>query len=281
MSSPLVDAGELARLLDSASPPVVVDCRYTLGSPEAGEQAYAAGHIPGARYADLERLLSGQAGPDTGRHPLPDPASLAMGLGELGIGDDSDVVVYDEGPGAMAARLWWLLRWLGHDRVRLLDGGLARWTAQGGALTQEVPAPASAGLTPAAGAMPVVTTPELAAQAGRYLLLDARAAARFRGEVEPIDPVAGHVPGAVNVPFSGNLAADGSFLPREELARRYRALLGSRQPGEVVCMCGSGVTACHTLLAMEQAGLGGARLYAGSWSEWIRSPDRPVARGPE
>lgn len=280
MSGPLVDAAELARLLAGARPPVVIDCRFTLGAPGAGQEAYRAGHIPGARYADLERLLSGPVGPGTGRHPLPDPDRLAEGLGALGIGSDSDVVVYDEGPGAMAARLWWLLRWLGHARVRLLDGGLAAWLAQGGVLEQRAPVPVPASLRVAAGAMPVVTTEELVAAPGRYLLLDARAAGRFRGEVEPIDPVAGHVPGATNLPFSDNLGADGRFLPREVLAGRYRSLLGSRAPEEVACMCGSGITACHALLAMEHAGLKGARLYAGSWSEWIRSPQRPVARGP-
>ena len=279
MIGPLIDAAGLARLLPGARAPVIMDCRYTLGAPEAGRQAYAAGHIPGARYADLERLLSSRPGPASGRHPLPDPARLATELGALGIGEDSDVVVYDEGPGAMAARLWWLLRWLGHARVRLLDGGLAAWRRRGGALEQGEPVPVPARLPASAGAMPVVTTDELVAGRGRYLVLDARAAARFRGEVEPIDPVAGHIPDAVNLPFSNNLRPDGSFLPREELAKRYRSVLGTRQPEEVVCMCGSGVTACHTLLAMEHAGLPGARLYAGSWSEWIRSPLRPVARG--
>lgn len=281
MTPPLIKAAELAGLMASEPPPVIIDCRYTLGTPDAGREAYLAGHIPGARYADLERVLSSPVGPDTGRHPLPDADRLAAALGDLGVGDDSDVIVYDEGPGAMAARLWWLLRWLGHAQVRLLDGGLAAWLAQEGLLEQEEPVPVPARLRSMPGAMPVVSTEDLVVGLTRYLLLDARAAARFRGEVEPIDAVAGHVPGAVNLPFSGNLGPDGRFLPREELAERYRSVLGARQPGEVVCMCGSGVTACHTLLAMEHAGLAGASLYAGSWSEWIRSPLRPVARGPD
>ncbi|MBP6513934.1 MAG: sulfurtransferase [Steroidobacteraceae bacterium] len=257
----------------------VVDCRFDLARPDAGETAYGQGHVPGALYAHLDRDLAGPVTQASGRHPLPDPAALAARLERWGIGNATQVIAYDEGGGMFAARLWWLMRWLGHDRVAVLDGGLKAWLASGGTLETSVAQPAPARFE-------TRLRPELAVDAGfvaralaanSHVLVDARGPERFRGEVEPIDPVAGHVPGAVNHPFQQNLGPDGRFLPPAELARRWRAALGSHGASETLCMCGSGVTACHNLLALEVAGLGQARLYPGSWSEWIRDPARPVA----
>ncbi|MCU0976423.1 MAG: sulfurtransferase [Steroidobacteraceae bacterium] len=260
---------------------LVVDCRFDLADPSAGERAWRAGHIPGAAYLHLDRDLSGPVSAATGRHPLPDPASFAATLGRLGVTPATQVVAYDAGPGFFAARLWWMLRWVGHDAAALLDGGLAAWTAAGGATDGSVRQRGHTvfeprlreGLALSAAALHQELT------AGRLSLLDARATERFAGRVEPIDPVAGHVPGAINHPCNANVGPDGRFLPPAELARRYAATLGSQSGGAIACMCGSGVTACHNLLALEVAGIAGARLYPGSWSEWIRDPSRPVARG--
>ena len=249
--------------------------------PEAGLEAYLKGHIPGARYADLNRDLSSPVTADSGRHPLPAPDVFAARLGELGIGDDTQVVAYDDANSSMAARLWWLLRWLGHEAVAVLDGGFKAWVAAGGAVESGEAAGPSARFTPRIDPGAVLTTAEVerALEEGAALLVDARAAERFAGSVEPIDSVAGHVPGAVNHPFTANLGADGRFLPAAELERRWRERLAGKNPEAVIAMCGSGVTACHHLLSLEAAGLQGGRLYAGSWSEWIRDPRRPVARG--
>ena len=256
----------------------VVDCRFDLMNPEAGRQAFLKAHIPGARYADLNRDLSAPIGPRTGRHPLPAPYVFARRLGELGIRNDSQVVAYDEANGSFAARLWWMLRWVGHGAVAVLDGGFNAWTARGGALQSGEAEVAEQAFTPRIGAQAVVTTAEIELEPNA-LIVDARAADRYAGSVEPIDPVAGHVPGAVNHPFTANLDVDGRFLPAAELKRRWLERLAGRNAKDVVAMCGSGVTACHNLLSLEVAGLSGARLYAGSWSEWIRDPGRPVARG--
>jgi thiosulfate/3-mercaptopyruvate sulfurtransferase len=290
---------------------VVVDCRFDLADPGAGLRAYLRAHIPGALYADLDRDLSAPIGPLTGRHPLPAPEAFAAGIAKFGIGDDTQVVAYDDANGSIAARLWWMLRWVGHDAVAVLDGGFKAWTAQGGAVEAgEATAHAklSARADPAdvkhsavakplasrtaaigtananananaAAAAAVVTTAELeqSLRDPAVLLVDARAPERFAGKVEPIDAVAGHLPGAVNHPFTANLDAGGCFLPAAELERRWRLRLGDTAPENVIAMCGSGVTACHDLLSLEVAGLTGARLYAGSWSEWIRDPRRPVA----
>jgi thiosulfate/3-mercaptopyruvate sulfurtransferase len=256
----------------------VVDCRFDLMNPEAGRQAFLKAHIPGARYADLNRDLSAPIGPRTGRHPLPAPYVFARRLGELGIRNDSQVVAYDEANGSFAARLWWMLRWVGHGAVAVLDGGFNAWTARGGALQSGEAEVAEQAFTPRIGAQAVVTTAEIELEPNA-LIVDARAADRYAGSVEPIDPVAGHVPGAVNHPFTANLDVDGRFLPAAELKRRWLERLAGRNAKEVVAMCGSGVTACHNLLSLEVAGLSGAKLYAGSWSEWIRDPGRPVARG--
>lgn len=259
---------------------VVVDCRFNLLQPEAGRAAWLAGHIPGAFYADLDRDLAAPRRADSGRHPLPGPLELCTLFRSFGIGAETRVVAYDEGGGGLAARLWWLLRWMGHGPVRLLDGGFAAWQAAGLPVSRDQPAVRRGSFAGQPGHMPVRDMDGVArGLAGdAILLLDARAEERFEGRAEPIDPVAGHVPGAVNVPFAGNLLADHRFQPGDVLARRYAPLVAGRQPGEIVCMCGSGVTACHGIFALELAGLPGAALYPGSWSEWIRSPDRPVAR---
>ena len=264
----------------------VVDCRFDLMNPEAGRRAYLRAHIPGARYADLNRDLSAPVGPDTGRHPLPLPKAFASRLGALGVGNDTQVVAYDDANGSIAARLWWMLRWLGHDAVAVLDGGFTAWTARGGALQAGEPDPEAAEMlarrfTPRIDAGSVVSTAELerALQGPKAVLVDARAQERYAGTVEPIDRVAGHIPGAVNHPFTANLGADGRFLPAAELKRRWQERLPGSDPRNLVAMCGSGVTACHNLLSLEVAGLTGGKLYAGSWSEWIRDPRRPIARG--
>jgi thiosulfate/3-mercaptopyruvate sulfurtransferase len=275
----LVSIDDLATRLDHPDT-VVVDCRFNLQQPAAGARAYAEGHIPGAFYADLDRDLSGRKEPELGRHPLPDVAELQKLLSGFGIGPDSRVVVYDEGSGALAARLWWLLRWLGHEQVSLLDGGYAAWCAAGLPVSTVQPAREDGQFIGHAGSMPVLTTRDIEAAlgTGKLLLLDLRARDRYLGRVEPIDPVAGHVPGAVSAPFSAHIAADGHFLPAAELRRHYSGLLAARPVSEVACMCGSGVTACHGIFALELAGWPGAALYVGSWSEWIRSAERPIAR---
>jgi thiosulfate/3-mercaptopyruvate sulfurtransferase len=269
---------------------VLLDCRFDLLKPDAGRQAYLSAHIPGALYADLNLDLSAPVGPATGRHPLPRPDALTRRLGELGVGNDSQVVAYDEANGSFAARAWWLLRWLGHDAVAVLDGGFKAWLAHGGTLESGAGAPLpQAQARPfmprvaaaAAMSVAVLSTAELeqALLKPQALLVDARAPERYAGVVEPIDRVAGHIPGAVNHPFSANLDADGGFLPAAELRARWLERLGGKDPRNLIAMCGSGVTACHNLLGLEVAGLPGAKLYAGSWSEWIRDPRRAVARG--
>jgi thiosulfate/3-mercaptopyruvate sulfurtransferase len=292
----LIDVATLNGLIGSPNL-VLVDCRFDLAAPEAGRQAYVQGRIPGARYADLNRDLSGPTAPHTGRHPLPAREDFAVTLHSLGVTADSQIVGYDAANGAFAARFWWLARWLECPRVAVLDGGMAAWVAAGGALESgdaaaaAAPAPAAAtaaapvaapafAFASAAGEAWLTTEQVVAAlRSGRSLLVDARAPERYTGAVEPLDPVAGHVPSAHNYPFSRNLSADGRFLPVAELRRRWLAFLGARDPADVIAMCGSGVTACHNLLALEVAGLSGGKLYAGSWSEWIRDPSRGVARG--
>lgn len=297
----LIDVESLRTLIGTPGT-LVLDCRFDLAAPAAGRRAYLLGHIPGARYLDLNRDLSAPVSATSGRHPLPEPQALAALLAGLGLEPDTQAVVYDESNGSFAARAWWLLRWLGHPKVAVLDGGMNAWLRAKGALESGEPArgatdPVAGGAHGAKGAhgapdargpgavqvdrRAVVGTDELIAALDnpRTLLIDARAAERFTGALEPIDPVAGHIPGAANHPFSANLRADGRFLPPEELERSWRDRLGEASPADVIVMCGSGVTACHNLLALERAGFAGARLYAGSWSEWIRDPRRPVAGG--
>ncbi len=276
-----IDVASLKSLIGNPGV-AILDCRFDLAAPGAGRQAYLREHIRGARYADLNRDLSGPVTSSSGRHPLPAPDLIAARLGELGVGDSSQVIAYDEANGAFAARAWWLLRWLGHAKVAVLDGGSRAWIAAGGALDSGEPqGGAVRRFTPRIDHQAVLSTVELieALKDQRRLLVDARAEERFTGAVEPLDPVAGHVPGAINHPFADNLSGDGRFLPPDELERRWLARLAGAEPGKVIAMCGSGVTACHNLLALELAGLNGAKLYAGSWSEWIRDPKRPVTRG--
>jgi thiosulfate/3-mercaptopyruvate sulfurtransferase len=287
MFKTLIDADSLRKLLGDPQL-AVVDCRFDLMNPDAGRQAYLRAHIPGARYADLNRDLSAPVAAHTGRHPLPAPESFAVRLDELGIGNGTQVVAYDDANGSIAARLWWMLRWLGHDAVAVLDGGFKAWTAAAGAVQSGAAEPAltQAGtqrFTARIHADCVLSTAELeqALRDPRAVLVDARAQERYAGIVEPIDPVAGHIPGAVNHPFSANLDAEGRFLPAVELKHRWQERLAGGESQNLVAMCGSGVTACHNLLSLEVAGLSGGKLYAGSWSEWIRDPQRPTARGRE
>jgi len=279
MFTTIVDAETLAA--HTGDPQwVLVDCRHALAEPEHGRQAYATGHLPGAVHAHLDEDLASPVTSETGRHPLPDVAGFTQKLGRWGIGPDTQVVVYDDAGGAMAARLWWLLRWLGHDAVAVLDGGFGAWQAAGYPLdhTSLTPSPAKFVGAPQPGW--TIETGELGTELANGLrLLDVRNAERFRGDVEMLDTVAGHIPGARNRPFGGNLDADGRVLPAAALREHFEAALDGVAPERAVLMCGSGVTACHSLLAMEIAGLPGARLYAGSWSEWIRDPDRPMATG--
>ena len=258
----------------------VLDARFSLADPGAGEAAYRAAHIPGARYADLDRDLSDHRKPDAGRHPWPESADFVAALERWGIAPHQQVVVYDAGDGALAAaRAWFLLRAIGHARVAVLDGGWARWTALGLPVDDVVPQPRPTHYQGEFDRRRLLDGDAVQAHldAGG-VLIDARAGERFRGEVEPIDRVAGHVPGARNRPYADNLR-DGRFKSAAELADEFARVLGRHGPGEVVAMCGSGVTACHHLLAMEHAGLPGAKLYPGSWSGWISDPSRPVATG--
>ncbi len=280
MFTTLVDTDTLARHL--ADPRwVVVDCRFTLTDTGAGRRAWTAGHIPGARYAHLDEDLSSPITPRTGRHPLPDPNALARKLGAWGIDESKQVVVYDDTFGAMASRLWWLLRWLGHESVALLDGSYPKWVREKKPVTPEAPVVHQTTFFPRVNNTFWVNADfvERVRQDETFVVFDARAEERFRGEVEPLDKVAGHVPGAVNAMYEDNLDVSGEFLSAEELRERYLDLLGGVVPDQAIHMCGSGVTACHNVLAMEHAGLPGARLYAGSWSEWITDPNRPVATG--
>lgn len=278
----LIPAAMLHGLLASGSSCVVVDCRFDLTRPEAGEQAWRAGHVPGARYAHLDRDLAGPRFPGSGRHPLPEIGQLSGLFSSWGISSGTLVVAYDDSGGMIAARLWWLLRWLGHARVALLDGGWQAWLAAGLPVSTTLPPASAKGCFQAtAGLMPVTDAARIECRLGdpQLLLLDVRTPARYRGEVEPIDPVAGHIPGAINRPCSENLDERGCFRSSAELAGEFRRLIAGRAMSDVVISCGSGVTACHGLFALELAGLPGACLYPGSWSEWIADPRRPVEKG--
>ena len=296
MTTPLIDVTTLAQALDdgatrlmdarataSAVPTLrVVDARFSLADPQSGAALYAQGHLPGALYVDLNRDLSDLGRTGHGRHPLPDSDAFAARLGAWGIGPQTDVVIYDAGDGSMAAaRLWWLLRLIGHVQVRVLDGGFAAWQAAGLPVTAALPQVTA--LPPYPGQFDrsqIASVEEVQARLKHApgWLIDARAGERFRGEVEPLDPVAGHVPGAVNRPFALNVH-EGRLRPAEDLRAALQPLIGTHAPDEVVLMCGSGVTACHLLLAMEAAGLEGARIYADSWSGWVSDASRPVATG--
>jgi len=277
--SPLIDVAALAAT-DPATT-LAVDCRFQLADTEQGRQAYRQGHIPGAVYAHLDEDLSDPGKQGLGRHPLPEPQAFAAVLGRWGWKPGTTVVAYDAGNGALAAaRLWWLMRWMGAE-ARVLDGGLAAWAAAGKPLEQGETARPHTQVTVRFDPGMVLFTPQLRRElaADEVLLIDARAAPRYRGESEPIDPVAGHVPGARNHPFAGNVDAGQRWRPAAELCGEFEQLTAGRDPASVVHMCGSGVTACHNLLAMEHAGLHGSRLYAPSWSGWVGDPDNPVATG--
>jgi thiosulfate/3-mercaptopyruvate sulfurtransferase len=281
----LISAGVLRDLV--GKPDIaVIDCRFDLMNPEGGRRAYLEGHIPGARYADLNKDLSAPITATSGRHPLPAPGDFARTLTRLRVGRATQVIAYDDSAGAFAARLWWMLRWVGHPAAAVLDGGIKAWVSEGGALQsgEETPLPAVQGdrlVSVQADTAAVIEAADLEQRLSdpAFLLVDARAGERFAGTIEPIDAVAGHIVGAVNQPFSANLAADGRFLPAPLLRQMWEKRLAGRNPTQLAAMCGSGVTACHNLLSLEVAGLHGAKLYAGSWSEWIRDPRRPIARG--
>ena len=276
----LVDANTLSEQL-TRDDLTLFDCRFDLANVSWGETEYARAHLPGALYLHLDRDLSSPITANSGRHPLPDPDRFAARLAQLGVAADSQIVAYDQGNSAYGARLWWLARWIGLRNVAVLDGGIAAWRAAGLPLETAVRTPKPRTLAPTLATDAWVSSDavdELRQRPGN-LLIDARGAERFAGRNETLDPVAGHVPGARNRPFLDNLGADGRFLPAEVLRQRFSAMLGSLAPSSVIAMCGSGVTACHNLLALEHAGLSGARLYAGSWSEWIRDPRRPIATG--
>jgi thiosulfate/3-mercaptopyruvate sulfurtransferase len=279
MYTTLIQPAELARIASDDNV-AILDCRHDLARPHWSDEAYAAGHIPGALQAHLDRDLSAPVGPQTGRHPLPEVAKLAETLGRWGIDPNVQVIAYDQGNGAYAARAWWLLRWLGHEKVAVLNGGFAAWQAAGLPVSREPATRTPRAFTPRLRNDAFVTAAQVqqALANSSIALVDARGADRFAGQNETIDPVAGHVPGASNRPFTKNLDDSGRFLPAEELRRQWTEILGTRPPNEVVTMCGSGVTACHNLLALELAGLPGAKLYPGSWSEWIRDPSRPVTK---
>ena len=279
MTSPLIGAAELASLLAGGPAPVLLDVRY---DPASGPRhdAYLAGHLPGAVFVDLDRDLASAPG-DRGRHPLPDGGRFSAAMRSAGVDPDRLVVVYDDAAGLMAARAWWLLRHHGHGNVRLLDGGLAAWTAAGEALqTGPGPAPLAGSFAGRPGAMGVIDAAGAAGLARSGVLIDARAPERYRGEVEPLDPVAGHIPGARNRPTADNLGPDGRFGDPATLREAFAAV-GVQAGATVAVYCGSGVTAAHEVLALEVAGVPGAALYPGSWSEWVADPARPVATGDE
>ena len=275
---PLLTPDELvARLGDAVILDVQWNLSVSLAAPH-GDALYAAAHLPGAHHLDLDTDLASPPG-SGGRHPLPEPARLQARLRECGVDDDTSVVVYDQGPGFGAARAWWVLRWAGLADVRVLDGGLAAWLAAGRSTTTEIPSAAMGSVTVRPGSVPTLDAEGAAAMAREGILLDVRAPERFRGESEPIDPVAGHVPGAVNAPTTANALPDGRFRPVVDLAERFGSLGVGPGAERVGVYCGSGVTAAHTVLALHEVGVEAA-LYAGSWSEWITDPDRPVATGP-
>jgi thiosulfate/3-mercaptopyruvate sulfurtransferase len=278
----LIATEQLAELLNLPAC-VVIDCRYDLGNESWGVEQYRAAHVPGAVYADLAKDLSGRPDGRNGRHPLPGHEAMCATFGRLGVSPAAQVVAYDQSTGMYASRLWWMLRYMGHDAVAVLDGGFAKWAREGRptrAGDESRPPVAFAGRP----------RPEMRVSANQVwarlgdpsmTLVDARAPARYEGREEPLDRVAGHIPGARNHFYQQNLGPDGTFLPPERLREQFTALLGATPPPQVTVYCGSGVTACHDLLAMEHAGLTGVKLFPGSWSEWSSDPDRPVATGPD
>jgi thiosulfate/3-mercaptopyruvate sulfurtransferase len=289
MFTTLITPAELAAHLNDPTWRVI-DVRHDLAIKSAGRDAFRQSRIPGALFFDAETQLAGVHTGSNGRHPLPVRDDFAALAAQAGIGDDTQVVVVDASGGMFAARLWWMLRWIGHDKVAVLDGGFPAWQADGQAVDQTVLDEAASNALPGPGATtlsirpPLVDTVDADAVLANltqpaFAVLDARAGPRYRGEVEPMDPVAGHIPGALNRPYTENLTADQRFKPAEELREVFTSVLAGRTPQHLVHQCGSGITACHNLLAMEVAGLSGSRLYPGSWSEWSADTSRPVARG--
>jgi len=274
MPTTLVSTAELAAHAEWR----IFDCRHDLAKPTLGEEQYRESHIPRTLFAHLDRDLSAPKTGRNGRHPLPDPNDFVKWLEKSAILPTDQVVCYDAGNGAMAARLWWMLRWIGHETVTVLDGGLAKWLAEKRPVTAEVPRFEPSHYPYQLGTQVAVDVNDVVQHGGDMLLLDARAPARYRGEQEPIDPVAGRIPGARNRFNMDNVSPQGTFKSADQLKQEFQAVLGDLAPSEVVHYCGSGVAACHNLLAMEIAGLPGGRLYAGSWSEWIADPKRPIAR---
>ncbi len=272
----LISAESLARHQADC---LIIDCRFSLADTDLGEKLYHQGHIAGARYAHLDRHLSREITPETGRHPLPDFDILAAQLGLWGISEQSRVVVYDDTAGSFASRLWWLLRTLGHPKVAVLEGGIQAWLTAGELLETDLPACSPAQFKPALikANWSDIEQLQQALATGETLLIDARAKERFDGVSEPIDPVAGHIPGSVNMPVTENLDTRGFFLPVEALRKNYLSVMGEAAPEHVTHSCGSGVFACFGVLAMEIAGLKGSKIYPGSWSEWIRDPTRGIA----
>ena len=272
----LIQVNELAANLDNPRF-VIFDCRHELTNPGYGEAAYAQSHLPNAHFASVDRDLSARPDGKNGRHPLPDPDTFAAWLGSQGVTDGVQVVGYDNAAGVYASRLWWMLRWLGHDAVAVLDGGWQAWEQAGKPTTAEIPRASAAKFTRRLRDVNVDAEFVLAnLESGNMLLIDARSNDRFHGKNETVDPVAGHIPGALNRLFKNNVSENGQFRPGAELRGEFRALIGDVPVQNVVHQCGSGVSACHNLLAMELAGMSGSRLYPGSWSEWITDPKRPV-----
>lgn len=287
MHTLLISVPELRQLQDSGQPLVIFDCSAELMNPDAADTLYEQLHIAGARQAHLDRDLSAKApgqAVNGGRHPLPRRETVAAWLGSQGVDHHTQVVTYDRNGCNYCGRLWWMLKWLGHDAVAVLDGGLQAWQAGGGPTASgRTPAPARAcTFTPGTPLRTLLDLPTVAARLGQpgQTVVDARAAARYRGEVEPLDPIAGHIPGALNRPFTDNFGPDGRFKSPDQLRSEWTAILGSRAPASVVHQCGSGVSAVPNLIAMELAGLGPTGLYAGSWSEWSRTPGMPSEQGP-
>jgi thiosulfate/3-mercaptopyruvate sulfurtransferase len=275
---PLITTSELYDRSENGAS-LVFDCRFSLNDTERGRSAYATSHIPGAFYLHLDEDLSGPVSTDrTGRHPLPDPERFAERMSRFGVNPRTRVFVYDDMGGAIAARLWWMLRWLGHETVAVLDGGWQAWCAEGHRVSTEIPVPSSGAFVPKPDPDATVTA-EALSEDPDLRILDARGPERYRGDSEPIDPVAGHIPGAVSAPFKANLDETGHFHSIPDLKNHYLPILDGAPMEKVIVYCGSGVTAAHNILAMDHAGLGRAKLYPGSWSEWITDPDRPVVRG--
>ena len=278
MPSPLISTSELASIINDPNL-VIVDTRHDLMNPSIGRDAYAAGHIPGAIYLSIDEDMSAEKTGKNGRHPLPTPQAFALTLGRKGISNTSQVVVYDQGSAMFVGRLWWMLRWLGHDSVYVLDGGIAQWVKEGRACETTANVRPATTFTASLHDEMRVTAEQTEASLAtpQRRILDARAPERYRGEVEPVDPVAGHIPGAFNRPFPTNLR-EGVYKPADELRAEFEAILAGRKPEELIHQCGSGVSALANMIAMEHAGLSGSKLYAGSWSEWCSDTSRPVAK---